>query len=212
MVTLLPFTKGVAEMTMILGRVPMVTAADDVPGPGQGRWTYKDYAAIPDDGRRYEIVDGVLYMAPSPNEWHQTTAGRLFRYLATQIEDAGLGRVYVAPFDVELTPDTVVQPDVLVILNANHDKITLSRIIGAPDLVIEVSSPGTVGYDRDKKQSAYARAGVQEYWIADPWSRTVEVFVLEAGAYRSLGVFEGKATLPSQVVPGFPVHVEQFFA
>jgi len=189
----------------------MVTAADNVPGPGQGRWTYKDYAALPDDGRRYEIVDGVLYMAPSPNEWHQTTAGRLFRYLATQIEDAGLGRVYVAPFDVELTPDTVVQPDVLVILNANHDKITLSRIIGAPDLVIEVSSPGTVGYDRDKKQSAYARAGVQEYWIADPWSRTVEVFVLEAGAYRSLGVFEGKATLPSQVVPGFSVHVEQFF-
>src|SRR5258708_7351587 len=212
MVTLLPFTKGVAEMTMILGRVPMVTAADDVPGPGQGRWTYKDYAALPDDGRRYEIVDGVLYMAPSPNEWHQTTAGRLFRYLATQIEDAGLGRVYIAPFDVELTPDTVVQPDVLVILNANHDKITLSRIIGAPDLVVEVSSPGTVGYDRDKKQSAYARAGVQEYWIADPWSRTVEVFVLEAGAYRSLGVFEGKATLPSQVGPGFSVHVEQFFA
>ena len=212
MVTLLPFTKGVAEMTMILGRVPMVTAADDVPGPGQGRWTYKDYAALPDDGRRYEIVDGVLYMAPSPNEWHQTTAGRLFRYLATQIEDASLGRVYIAPFDVELTPDTVVQPDVLVILNANHDKITLSRIIGAPDLVIEVSSPGTVGYDRDKKQSAYARAGVQEYWIADPWSRTVEVFVLEAGAYRSLGVFEGKATLPSQVVAGFSVHVEQFFA
>ena len=190
----------------------MVAAADDVPGPGQGRWTYKDYAAIPDDGRRYEIVDGVLYMAPSPNEWHQTTAGRLFRYLATQIEDASLGRVYIAPFDVELTPDTVVQPDVLVILNANHDKITLSRIVGAPDLVIEVSSPGTVGYDRDKKQSAYARAGVQEYWIADPWSRTVEVFVLEAGAYRSLGVFEGKATLPSQVVPGFSVHVEQFFA
>lgn len=175
----------------------MVTAADNVPRPGQGRWTYKDYVALPDDGRRYEIVDGVLYMAPSPNEWHQTTAGRLFRYLATQIEDASLGRVYIAPFDVELTPDTVVQPDVLVILNANHDKITLSRIIGAPDLVIEVSSPGTVGYDRDKKQSAYARAGVQEYWIADPWSRTVEVFVLEAGAYRSLGVFEGKATLPS---------------
>ena len=70
----------------------------------------------------------------------------------------------------------------------------------------------TVGYDRDKKQNAYARAGVQEYWIADAWSRTVEVFALEAGAYRSLGVFEGRATLPSQVVPGFPVHIEQFFA
>lgn len=175
----------------------MVTAADNVPGPGQGRWTYKDYAALPDDGRRYEIVDGVLYMAPSPNRWQQKASGRLFRYLSAHIEDAGLGEVYEAPFDVELAPKVVVQPDVIVVLNASLGKITDSRIIGAPDLVVEVSSPGTVGYDRDKKQSAYARAGVQEYWIADPWSHTVEVFVLEAGAYRSLGVFEGKATLPS---------------
>jgi Uma2 family endonuclease len=65
------------------GRVPMVMPADHMPGPEQGHWTYKDYAALPDDGHRYEIVDGVLYMAPSPNEWHQTNAGRLFRYLST---------------------------------------------------------------------------------------------------------------------------------
>jgi Uma2 family endonuclease len=190
----------------------MVVPADDMPGPGQGRWTYKDYVALPDDGHRYEIVDGLLYMAPSPNEWHQTTAGRLFRYLSAYIEDSGLGRVYIAPFDVELDPKTVVQPDVIVVLNPNRDRITESRIIGAPDLVVEVSSPGSVGYDREKKQSAYARAGVLEYWIADPWSRTVEVLTLEAGAYRSLGVYEGKAVLPSQVVPDFLVHVEQFFA
>jgi Uma2 family endonuclease len=69
-----------------------------------------------------------------------------------------------------------------------------------------------VGYDREKKQRAYAHAGVPEYWVTDPWSRTVEVLTLEAGAYRSLGVFEGKAILPSQVVPDFLVHVEQFFA
>jgi Uma2 family endonuclease len=190
----------------------MVMPADHMPGPGQGHWTYKDYAALSDDGHRYEIVDGVLYMAPSLNEWHQTTAGRLFRYLSTYIEDTGLGRVYIAPFDVELGPKTVVQPDVFVILNANRNKITFSHIIGAPDLVVEVSSPGTVGYDREKKQRAYARAGVPEYWIADPWSRTVEVLTWEEGGYRSLGVFEGKAVLPSQVVLDFPVHVEQFFA
>src|ERR1700736_5482994 len=160
--------KGRANMTITSGRVPMVTIADNVPGPGQGRWTYKDYAAIPDDGKRYEIVDGVLYLTPSSNESHQTTVGRLFRYLSAYIEDAGLGRVYIAPFDVELAPYVVVQPDVLVILNANREKITTSRVIGAPDLVVEVSSPGTVGYDRDEKRGAYARAGVPEYWIADP--------------------------------------------
>ncbi len=190
----------------------MVIPADHMPGPEQGHWSYKDYAALPDDGHRYEIVDGVLYMAPSPNEWHQNAAFEIASHLRTHIKLTGLGRVYIAPFDVELGPGTVVQPDVMVVLNANRNKITFSRIIGAPDLMVEVSSPGTVGYDREKKQSAYACADVPEYWIADPWSRTVEVLSLVANGYRSLGVFEGKAVLPSQVVPDFPVHVEQFFA
>jgi len=190
----------------------MVTTADNMPGPGQGRWTYKDYAALPDDGRRYEIVDGVLFMAPSPGRWHQKSSGRLFRYLAAHVEDAGLGEVYEAPFDVELALNVVVQPDVVVLLNANLEKITDSRIIGAPDLVVEVASPGTMGHDRTRKLQAYARAGVPEYWIADPWSRTIEVFALEINSYRSLGIFEGKATLPSEVISDFPVPVEQFFA
>jgi len=193
------------------GRVPMVLPADHVPGPEQGHWTYEDYAALPDDGHRYEIVDGVLYLAPSPNEWHQTTAFEIASYLRTHVKLTGLGQVFIAPFDVELNPRTVVQPDVIVVLNLNLHIITESRIIGAPDFVVEISSPGTVGYDREKKQHAYARAGVPEYWIADPWSRTVEVLTLKEDEYRSLGVFEGKAVLPSEVVPDFLVHVEQFF-
>jgi Uma2 family endonuclease len=194
------------------GRVPMVMPADHMPGPEQGHWIYKDYAALPDDGHRYEIVDGVLYIAPSPNRSHQNTAFEIASYLRTHVKLTELGQVYIAPFDVELNPQTVVQPDVIVVLNHNLDRITETRIIGAPDLVVEVSSPGTVGYDREKKQRNYARAGVPEYWIADPWSRTVEVLSLVAGSYRSLGVFEGKAVLPSEVVPDFLVHVEQFFA
>jgi Uma2 family endonuclease len=190
----------------------MVIPADHMPGPEQGHWTYKDYVALPDDGHRYEIVDGVLYMAPSPNKEHQNAVLEIASYLRTHIKLTGLGQVFIAPFDVELNHRTVVQPEVVVVLNPNLEIITESRIIGAPDLVVEVSLPGTVGYDRAKKQSAYVRAGVPEYWIADPWSRTVEVLTLEAGAYRSLGVFEGKAVLPSQIVPDFLVHVEQFFA
>jgi Uma2 family endonuclease len=199
-------------MTTILGRVPIVTPANDVPGPEQGRWTYKDYAALPDDGRRYEIVDGVLFMTPSPTEGHQTAAGRLFYYLLTYVEFQGLGRVYMAPFDVELAPYVLVQPDVLVVLNANQEIITPSRIIGTPDLVVEVASPGTVAYDHRKKQDAYARAGVSEYWIVDPIAHTIDVLVLEAGTYDSLGVFEGQALLPSRIVPELPVRVEQFFS
>src|ERR1041384_5968421 len=98
-----------ATMTTTSGNVPTTVAADSVPGPMQGHWTYQDYACLPEDGRHYEVVGRVLYLTPSPNEWHQTTVGRFFRYLAAHIEDNALGRVYMAPFDVELTPRDIVQ-------------------------------------------------------------------------------------------------------
>jgi Uma2 family endonuclease len=127
-------------------------------------------------------------------------------------EQGGLGLVRIAPFDVELAPDTVVQPDVFVVLSKHFDKITDNRILGAPDLVVEVASPGTAIYDRHNKLDAYVRAGVPEYWIVDTDARGVEVLVLEMiGIYRSLGVFRGKAVIPSQVVPGLLVQVEKFF-
>lgn len=191
--------------------ISMVTTADSVKGPGQGRWTYKDYAALPNDGRRYEVVEGTLYMAPSPGKWHQKAAGRFYRHLSSFIEDVGLGEVYMAPFDVEIADTIVVQPDVMVILNANREKVAENRVIGAPDLIVEVASPGTAGYDRREKQNIYAHAGVPEYWIADPAAQTVEVLLLEFGEYRPLGVFHGKATLPSKVIANFPTPVEQFF-
>ena len=189
----------------------MITSADTVPGPGQGNWTYDDYAAMPEDEKRYQIVDGVLFMSPSPNTRHQDTVGAIFVYLRDHAMRNELGKVYVAPLDVELTPKTVVQPDVLVILHAHLERISDKRIIGAPDLVVEVASPGTTGFDRRQKQDAYAHSGVPEYWIVDPASHVVELLVLENATYHSLGIFEGQPTLPSKVVSGFSVHVEQFF-
>ena len=106
--------------------LPMTVRADHVPGPPQGCWTYDDYAAIPDDGCRYEIA-----------------------------------------------------------------------------------SPGTAGYDRRTKQDAYARAGIREYWLVDLFARAVELLVPDGDAYRSAGAFSGSQTLPSVVLPGFPVPVEQ---
>jgi Uma2 family endonuclease len=190
--------------------LPVVTAAAPIVGPPQGRWTYADYAALPDDGNRYEIIAGVLYMTPAPGTGHQSVSARLVTFLVTHVEFAGLGRVFAAPVDVELAPDTVVQPDIVVILSANLDRITPSRIIGAPDLVVEILSPGTAGYDRREKQDAYARAGVGEYWIVDPGAQTVELLTLEQGGYRSHGVFRGQARLPSSVVT-LPVPIERFF-
>jgi Uma2 family endonuclease len=192
--------------------LPVVAQADDVTGSPQGHWTYAAYAAIPDDGQRYEIIGGTLYMAPAPGERHQSAFGWFFHYLFVHVQISGLGRVYGAPFDVRLGDGTVVQPDVLVVLDANVGRITPEGVYGPPDLVVEIASPGTATYDRDRKLHAYERGGVPEYWIADPNARTIEVFVAEQGVYRSLGVFQGQGLLPSRVVPNMPVRVAQFFA
>jgi Uma2 family endonuclease len=191
----------------------VVAPANFVAGPGQGHWTYKEYAALPDDGRRYEIMDGVLLVTPSPRPSHQNVDASLTFYLFLHVNMAGLGRVFSAPLDVELTPKRVFQPDLLVLLNSSLDKITATHVVGAPDLVVEIASPGTAKYDRSSKYQAYAQAGVEEYWMVDTEMRSVEILVLQGNVYQSQGIFQGKDTLLSKVVPGMrAVRVEQLFA
>ncbi len=190
----------------------LMQRADDVPGPPQGQWTYEAYAAIPENGKRYEVVRGVLYMAPAPGMKHQSIAGHIFYHLTTHVYYRKLGKTFFAPFDVQLNEKTIVQPDVLVILNAHRERITESRIIGAPDLVVEILSPKTASKDRHEKRAAYEQAGVPEYWLVDPETRSVELLVLKEGRYQNLGAFRGKERVPSRIVPELPVEVEQFFA
>jgi Uma2 family endonuclease len=186
--------------------------ADWVSGPPQGQWTYREYAALPDDGNRYEVVCGVLYMAPSPNAWHQKASMAISYRLYTAIQLAGLGEVYAAPFDVILDPKTTVQPDVLVVLKEHLDRVSTEGVFGAPDLVVEIASPSTARHDLREKYDAYATAGVPEYWVVNPDARTVELFMLKDGTYNSLGIFSGPAVLPSQIVPNWKVKIEQFFS
>lgn len=195
-----------------IDRLPVVAPVDHIAGPPQGQWTYADYAALPDDGCRYEIWNGVLLMAPAPTIPHQSSNAWFIYYLTGHIRVPRLGDVLAAPTDVELLSGDVFQPDVIVVLNANRGIIQHDRIVGAPDLIIEIASPSTAGYDRRGKQDAYARAGVSEYWLADPNAQTIEVLWLDGQSYRSQGVFRGGATLPSQVAPNLPVQVQQFFA
>ena len=201
-------------MTVNVEREMNITPADWVPGPGQGHWTYDHYASLPEDGKRYEIVDGVLlYMSPAPGISHQKAVLRLASYLLALVENAGLGQTFVSPIDVELSPGTVFEPDIVVVLNAGRDKVTASHIVGAPDLVVEVLSPGTQRYDRTTKREAYALAGIKEYWLVDPIAHTIEtLFLLEGKAYRSVGVFSGQDRLVSKVVPTITeISVEQCF-
>jgi Uma2 family endonuclease len=200
-------------MTLNVERAMNITPADWVPGPGQGNWTYDLYAALPEDGKRYEVVDGVLLdMSPSPGIPHQKVVLRLATYMLALIEDTGLGQTFVAPVDVELAPKMVFEPDIVVVLNAGREKVQKSHIVGAPDLVVEVASPRTKRYDCTIKREAYARAGIREYWQVDPIARTIEVLFLEDGAYRSIALLSGRDRLLSRMVPTLEeVRVEQCF-
>ena len=199
-------------MTTHADSLPTVMRADGVPGPAQGCWTYEDYAALPDDGARYEVIDGILYLMRGPSPRHQSASVRFSSYLLIHVEFAGLGRVFAAPLDVLLPRAQPVQPDIIVLFNHKLHFITERGIEGPPALVVEIASPGTRTHDRSKKLTVYADAGVPEYWLAEPADRTVELLVLEDGAYRSLGVFTREAPLPSGVLPGMPVRVGKVFA
>lgn len=151
-------------------------------------------------------------MSPAPIPEHQRISIQIVVYLHQFVERAGLGCIFAEPTDIELSPGTIVKPDVFVLLNEHMDRITRTHIVGAPDLVVEILSPGTWRHDLHEKFDAYARAQVPEYWIVGPSERVIEVFVLENGDYRLLGAFQGDDILPSQVVPGWSVPVKLLFA
>ncbi len=153
-------------------------------------WTAAKVRAIPDDGNRYECIDGALLVTPSPLNLHQAVVGAFYRTLFPYVREQGLGYVQVSPLDVELDDGMIVQPDVLAF------RLTSSAGAGrihGPDLhlVVEVLSPGTASRDRGLKRRFYARIGVQEYWIVHPasrlverWRRDAETAQLEDGALQ----------------------------
>jgi Uma2 family endonuclease len=151
---------------------------------GPGTLTYEDYCALPDDGLRYEIIEGFLFSEPSPRRAHQQVAANLLMILRAHVREHGLGEVYIAPFDVILDRRTVVVPDLVFVAQARADVVTERAVEGTPNLIVEILSPGTARRDRVAKLNAYARRGVPHYWLVDPQARTLEAFELIEGSYR----------------------------
>lgn len=145
--------------------------------------TYHDYAALPNDGRRYEIHDGELSVTPAPGLKHQELLGNLFVALHLHVAARGLGKIFVAPVDVILSDTSIVQPDIVFVATDHQGRMSDRGIEGAPTLAIEVLSPSTRTIDRHTKMQLYARHGIPWYWLVDPDARTVEVFALEAESY-----------------------------
>jgi Uma2 family endonuclease len=180
--------------------------------PAQGEWTYEDYRKLPNDGRRYEIIEGVLYVANAPDADHQFTVTEISAELRNFVKQHRLGRVLVAPFEVHLTPRSrPVQPDVLFVSAARWPQGRVAYFDGAPDLVVEVISPSRVRVDRVIKFTAYEAAGVREYWIVNSRARTIEIYVLENGEYGLLGEFSGDEQIQSTVLEGIEIAAGTLF-
>ena len=186
-------------------------------------YTYGDYRMWP-DGERWELIDGVAYdMSPAPNYDHQTVAGNLFLLLGNFLKGKPC-RLFIAPADVLLNTDpgrdedesdTVVQPDLFVVCDPG--KLTLKYCLGAPDLVIEILSPRTSRKDQSVKFSLYERHGVREYWIVDPYSKSVQVYALnEAGVYGPMKLYESggrhELRLTSSLLEGFEAELSEIFS
>jgi Uma2 family endonuclease len=151
-------------------------------------WTYDDLLQLPDDGTRYEIIDGELFVMSSPSVTHQRVLGRLHLAFHEQIQQRGQGEVFLAPLDVIMSPTRVVEPD-LIVVRPNNRGILKTRIEGIPDLLLEILSPSNHKHDVVTKRRLYARARVPEYWIVDPDAQTIEVLELVEGGltYRQHG-------------------------
>ena len=164
---------------------------------------YDDYAGIPPDRNRYEILEGELYVTPAPSPLHQRVSKRLQRQLEAYFEVRGLGEVFNAPIDLILTHHDVVQPYLVVV--AEPRQVSARGIEGAPLLVVEVLSPSTRTQDRTVKACRYAALGIPHYWLVDPEARRIECYRVDAGAYAVTREVEGDATLAPSDWPGLAI-------
>ncbi len=174
------------------------------------KFTHADLLVRPDDGKRREIIDGDLFVTPSPRFSHQATSAKLVEALFRYLERKPIGNIYYAPLDVIFSDQDVVEPDILFVLK-EHRQILQDWVRGAPDLVIEILSPTTKTIDRGPKLKAYARFGVTEYWIVDPAERAVEQYRLTPTGFQLTRSFSEEENLVSPMLPGFELRVSGLF-
>lgn len=183
--------------------------------PEQGDWTYEDYLRLPEDGRRYEVLRGVLYVTPSPIYDHQFSVVNLTLELGSFIRKGDLGVLLVAPFDIRLPQRLAdpVEPDLMFFRKGNEPRRGDKSFTGVPDLVIEVLSPGTSRLDKRIKMSIYREAGIPEYWLVDPATRTVVIHRISDDGRRYVEHARGETgdVVGSTVLAGLRLSVSEIF-
>jgi Uma2 family endonuclease len=178
------------------------------------RLTYDDFLLFPDDGKRHELIDGEHYVTPSPNTRHQRISGRLYLLIGTWLEAHPIGELFHAPFDVVFSRFDVVEPDLLYMSNERAAEVlTEKHVSGAPELVIEIGSPGTRKRDETLKRRLYERTGVSEYWVVDPELDVIRVFRRSGEIYgRPVELSaEAREVVTTPLLPGLEVPLARVF-
>ncbi len=176
----------------------------------KAKYTYDDYAAM-DDDKRYELIEGELYMVPAPNFQHQTISRDLGVVLWEFVKKNNLGTVLYAPFDVVLSETDVVQPDIIFVSKERMGLMTEKNLRGAPDLVIEILSSTTKERDKLVKKRLYGEYGVKEFWIVDPDKKAIETMVLKEPGYETDGIYFIDDELTSPLLKGFRLYLKEVF-
>lgn len=159
-----------------------------------------EFLRLPETNLPVELLNGEVHRRPANDVLHQETVGSVYVFLLQRTASLG-GKGYFAPVDVEFDAHNVVQSDVLWLAPEGACRaFEGKRLLGAPDLVVEVLSPGTAHKDRREKFHLYQRCGVREYWLVDPRDRLVEVWTLSAGKFQRLDVYGTRDTLPSPLL------------
>jgi len=159
----------------------------------------------------FQLIGGELFMSPSPRFWHQEIVGNIFWKIRSHLQEERVGKVVVAPSDVELTADDVYEPDIYFVSKERLSILTEQGATGAPDLVIEVLSPSTAKLDLGPKREVYAAAGVKEMWLVSPQHRRVDIYLLqETQLTLARSAVEGEA-LATALIPGLTLDVSEIF-
>ncbi len=182
------------------------------------KMTYAEfrYLEIPDgDTSIYELINGIIMRRSSPHSEHQIAQSNIFLSMGSFVRDNSLGRVLAAPLDVVFSDNNSVQPDLLFIKKDSEKIIERGGPVWgcSPNLIVEIISKGTAQHDRKTKKKLYEKFGVKEYWIVDPKSETVEVFVLENSQYVDFDFAEVgvKNSIKSQVLTNFELDIAPVF-
>ena len=174
-------------------------------------FTYDDYIALPDDGKRFEIIEGDVSMTPAPSPRHQAVQLRLGSLLLAYLDKHPLGTVFISPIDVVLSMVDIVQPDLLFIGQSRSGIIAEKNIVGIPNLVVEILSPSSTTRDRKEKRDLYERYGLPEYWIVDPDCQTIEVYLSVANRLEKAETLKAGEQLHSRQIAGLILAISEIF-